>query len=83
MSKFLFELNSDGVKELLNLDEMKNYLIEEANKVQTVAGEGYVAGLYEGKNRPNASILAKTKNAKKDNLENNTLLKALGYVRGK
>lgn len=81
--KFVFELNSEGVRELLNSDEMKNILSEKARLIQEVVGNDYEVDLFEGKNRPNASIGAKTKAAKKDNFKNNTLLKALGSVRGR
>ena len=81
--KFVFELNSEGVKELLNSPEMKDILVEKAKMVQQTAGKDYEVNLFEGKNRPNVSIGAMTKKAKKDNLKHNTLLKALGSVRGK
>lgn len=81
--KYAFELNPEGVRELLNSDEMKAILSDQARLVQEVAGADYEVDLFEGKNRPNASIGAKTKAAKKDNFKNNTLLKALGSVRGR
>lgn len=81
-SKFTFKLNSEGVKQLLKSDEMQNALRGYAEKVQNRAGEGYTVSTYVGKNRANVSIHAETKKSKRDNLKNNTLLKALGSVKG-
>ena len=46
--------------------------------VQGRAGDGYEVTTYTGRNRANASVHAETYEARKDNYENNTLLKALG-----
>ena len=77
-----FVLNGKGVRELLTSDEMKNVLRQYANQVESISGSGYTASSYVGKNRANASVVAETKSAKKDNLQNNTLLKALGSIKG-
>lgn len=77
MNKFIFKLDRQGVKELLKSDDMQVILTEYAKKIRNIAGDGYEDDIYLGKNRANASIYAKTKEAKKDNLENNTLLKAV------
>lgn len=81
-SKYRFELNSKGVKELMQGNEMQTALAEYAKMVQNRAGEGYTVSKYVGKTRANASIHAESKKAKRDNLKNNTLLKALGSVKG-
>ena len=78
MSKVKFELNRKGVRELLKSQEMMTVVTEYANRVQKKAGDGYEVSQYSGKNRVNASVSAETVKARKDNLENNTLLKALG-----
>lgn len=78
MSSFDFKLNSAGVRELLQSSQMQSVLSTHATDVRNRAGEGYDTSIYVGKNRANASVYASTEEAYKDNLENNTLLKALG-----
>lgn len=78
MSKVKFELNRAGVQELLKSDEMAGICKQYANQVRGRCGDGYTVDTYSGKNRVNASVHASTSAARKDNLNNNTLLKALG-----
>ncbi|OHX26860.1 hypothetical protein BKX95_07955 [Streptococcus iniae] len=77
MSDFIFELNRSAVAELMKTSEMQQVLTDEATKIKDRAGDGYEQDIYVGKNRANAMVSAKTHKAKKDNLENNTLLKAV------
>ena len=77
MSKKGFELNSSGVRELLKSDEMKAVLTEYASSVRSRCGDGYEQDIYTGKNRSNAMVFARTRQAKSDNLKNNTILKAV------
>lgn len=74
--KYAFELNRAGVRELLRSDEMESVLIQYAQEVSRNAGEGY--NVWKGSNRSNVSVRAVTAKAEQDNLENNTLLKAVG-----
>ena len=77
--KCRIELNSTGIRELLKSAEIQSVLNETAETVARRAGEGYKAipGTL-GKTRANVRVQAATKEANKDNLEHNTLLKALG-----
>lgn len=77
MSKLKFKLKRAEVRKLLKSDEMKGVLLEFADHVADRAGDGYEQDIYVGKNRANAMVRASTYQAKKDNLKNNTLLKAL------
>ena len=76
--KVEIELNSAGIQELLKSAEIQGYCEELAREVANRAGDGYEVDTMVGKTRVNASVYAATKEANKDNLENNTLLKALG-----
>lgn len=76
--KVEIELISAGVRELLQSDEIREYCEELAQGVASRAGDGYEVDSMVGKTRANASVYAATKEANRDNLENNTLLKALG-----
>lgn len=78
MSKVKFKLNYKGVRELLLSPEMLNVVKKHADGIQQRAGDGYEVSAYaSGKTRVNASVRAITDKAIKDNLENNTLLKAM------
>lgn len=77
MANMKFKLNSDGVRELLKSQEMQSVLIEKATGIKNRCGEGYTQDVYVGKNRANAMVKAETYQAKRDNLKNNTILKAV------
>lgn len=78
MSNVKIELNSAGIQELLKSPEIKGYCEELAHGVASRAGSGYEVDSMVGKTRANAMVKAATFKAYRDNLENNTLLKALG-----
>lgn len=78
MSSFKFKLDEKGVRQLLKSQEMLNICTQHANEIQQKAGEGYEVSTYVGRNRVNASVITATYEAMRDNLENNTLLKARG-----
>lgn len=77
MSKFKFILNRQGVSQLLKGEEMLGLLKTHAESVRTKAGEGYEVSTYVGKSRANASVKVADSRSYRDNLKNNTLLKAL------
>lgn len=77
MSKFKFELNRAGVAELMKSSAMQEVLKEKASTIRNRCGDGYEQDSYVGQNRANAMVTASTYKAKKDNLKNNTLLKAV------
>ena len=72
-----FELNRDGVRELLRSPEMMNVCLGYANSALSSLGSGYTVTSMTGTNRVNAEVSAETYAAKKDNSDNNTILKAL------
>lgn len=78
MSNLKIELNSEGVKELLKSKEMMDICMSYANKSLSKLGEGYEVSSMTGKTRVNAEIRASTYEARKENLEKNTILKSLG-----
>jgi len=77
MSKFKFVLNRAGVRELMKSEEMQSILKDKANNALNSLGEGYKSDTHVGKNRANAMVYADTYQAKKDNLKNNSILKAV------
>lgn len=78
MNKADFKLNKAGVRELMRSSEMMDAVTGYAQQIRSRAGDGYEISQFVGKNRVNASVFADTYEARKDNLENNTLLKARG-----
>jgi hypothetical protein len=65
------------VRDLLKGEEMKAILQERATEIRNRCGDGYEQDFYVGKNRGNAMVWAATSAARKDNLANNTILKAV------
>jgi len=77
MSKKKFKLNRQGVAELMKSAAMQEVLNKYATGIRNRCGDGYTQDIYVGKNRANAMVSAETYQAKRDNLENNTILKAV------
>lgn len=77
MSKFKFVLNRAGVRQLMQSEEMQSILKNKADNALNSLGEGYKSDIYVGKNRANAMVYADSFQAKRDNLKNNSILKAV------
>lgn len=77
MAKLKVVLNRAGVRELMQSPEMQAILKEHADATAAALGEGYEVTTRVGKNRANAEVAAVTYQTRKDQLENNTILKAL------
>lgn len=75
--RFRIELNSDGVKELLKSPEMASICQQHAQAIANRAGGGYAVTVYTGASRVNASVITETPEAIRENMKNNTLLKAV------
>lgn len=75
MSDFKFVLDRAGVRELMQSQEMQDVLIDFAGQVADRAGDGY--DVYIGMNRANVSVMTATEEAMADNLDHNTLEKAI------
>ena len=71
-------LRSEGVREMLRSDEILGVCVQYANQMGTSLGNGYEVSEYVGVNRANASVRAVSDEAKRDVLDNNSLLKAGG-----
>ena len=77
MAKVEFELNTAGVRELMKSSEMQAVCEKYAGSALSRLGEGYSMNTFQGRNRVNVEISADTYKARKDNLQNNTILKAV------
>ena len=69
------KLNSKGIRALLKSEEVADFVYQVADERRRMAGDGYAADRYQGRNRSNSSIYPATPEAIRDNLENNTLEK--------
>lgn len=77
MSNIRIELNKDEVRAWLKSEEMQSMLNQVANDVATRAGDGYQTGSMISSDRVKATVYTASYAARRDNLENNTLLKSL------
>ena len=77
MAKVRVELCREGVRELLRSEEMLSVCREHAERAAERCGRGYEVNTHVGRNRVNAEVRAVTWEAWRDNLRNNTILKAL------
>lgn len=77
MSSVKFELNLDGLNELMKSGEMQGVLSEAAGRVQAAAGPGYASDVAVASYVAIAKVHPTDSESAHDNLENNTLLKSL------
>lgn len=77
MSDVRIVLNSAGIQELLKSQEIQQAVDEVCQRIADNAGPDYGHNVQIGKRRAVGRVYTATKNAMKDNYENNTLLKAL------
>ena len=77
-----FELNLAGLNALMKSEEMQGVLNQAADKIAAAAGDGYeVEAAHPIRYIGIASVRPASREAYRDNLENNTLLKAAGSVK--
>ena len=81
MAKVKFKLNLAGLNDLMKSGEMQAVLNSAASQIASAAGDGYeVESAHPISFVGIAAVHTKTPEARRDNNENNTLLKALGGV---
>lgn len=77
MNKIKIVLNKGNIGSLLKSESTQTMLKSHADKAVNSLGEGHSSDVFLGKNRANASISADSIEAKRKNLKENTLLKAV------
>lgn len=77
MAKVKFVLNPQGVRDLMKSNEMAEICTGYAHDALGRLGAGYSVNTYLGSKRFNAEVFAETYQAKRDNLKNNSILKAV------
>lgn len=81
MANVRIKLNYSGVGQLLKSSELKALLKAQAEEIAGRCGAGYASDTKMMGTRVIASAYTDTVEAMRDNLENNTLQKALDSVR--
>ena len=78
MSKLEIQLDSAGIQALLKSQEIVDVLQSQADNIRAQLGDQYKTSQHIGKTRANVSVYTEDPDAIRDNLQNNTLLKAMG-----
>lgn len=81
MSNYKFELNREGVKQLMQSAEMKAVLDETAHHIAERAEGDYKVDTRIGRTRANAQVSCASVATYYDNLKHNNLLKAMTSTR--
>lgn len=76
-SQVRFELDKAGVGKLLKSQDMQNVLNAHASAMLSGLGAGYETDSFVGFDRAHAVVKAVSREARRENSENNTLLKAV------
>lgn len=76
--KNTLRLNYDTVRQMLNSQELVGELTKLAEQKKETLGDGYVIEQQKTKDRVRILIKTNSEKAVQDNLDNNTLLKAVG-----
>ena len=77
MAKVKVKLIREGVRELLRSEDAMAVCQSFADNALSNLGSGYETSPYTGENRVNVSIVAVSWRARRENLKQNTVLKAL------
>lgn len=76
-SKAVIALDSNGIRDLLRSDEFMNECEKYAYQARSRLGSGYSVNSMKGRGRVNAEVVAESAEARRDNLKNNSILKAV------
>ncbi len=77
MGNLRIELNHAGIRDMLRSPEARAVCEKYAKAAQTRLGDDHVASSYTGSSRVNASVYAVSEKAKRANMKENTILKAM------
>lgn len=76
--RLALRLNADTVRRLLYSREVEGVLTQKAEQIKANCGSNYVVETMRGHDRVRAIVKTGDDSAAADNLDNNTLLKAVG-----
>lgn len=78
MADVRIELDHNGIQSLLKSGEVEETLMKLGGDIANRAGDGYQSFPVNMPTRTIVRVSATTKDARRDNFKNNTLLKAVG-----
>jgi hypothetical protein len=76
-NKVKFELNRAGVRGLMKSNEMVSVLEGYGKNALSSLGDGYEIETFQGKTRANVEVKAVSFKARRENMSDNTILKAV------
>ena len=71
------DINDAGLQALMKSPEMDSFLKENAARIAGACGKGYDYNALMGRKRATARVFTETRAAARDNMQNNTILKAV------
>ena len=77
MTKFRFELNSKGIRQMLRSEEVRADMERRARNIAAAAGEGFEADAYVGRNRARGDVFTATVEAMRAEAEDMALTRAI------
>lgn len=80
MGKFKFELNLQGLNELMKSPECQALILETGQAVAAAAGEDYEAEVHTASFVAISNVYPNSRKAAHQNFKENTLLKSIGAV---
>lgn len=80
MTNTTIKLNYNGIGAMLRGEEMKELVKGYGKRGAEAAGQGYGYDTHNTGQRQAATFFPETNQAKSDNLNNNTLIKAMGTL---
>lgn len=80
MDDIRFELNLQGLNELMKSPEMQSVLLDAGHAVAGAAGSGYAAEVHTANYIAISNVYPDSREAAHDNFKNNSLLQAVGKV---
>lgn len=72
------KLNIAGLRQMRRSEPFMELVESHAKDIKNQCGDGYETSSNVGRSRANARVYTQTYEAMQDNLDNNTLLKAVG-----
>lgn len=79
---FRIEVNSDGIRAILQSPEVQELLLAKAQRIAAAAGEGMEASSRVGKTRARASVITATRAARLAEANDRALTSAIDAGRG-
>lgn len=77
-----FKLNSKGIRAMLRSSAVETDMLARAQRIARVAGEGFEADSFVGRNRARGDVFTETREAMQAEADNMALTRAIDAGRG-